>query len=76
MMMPADFPIDKKERAMITCFIEYTIDANKITEFEHYAKLWISLVNKLGGQHMGYFLPSEGANNIPITLQDPVSELS
>jgi len=53
---------------MITCFIEYVIDANKINEFEHYAKLWISLVNKLGGQHMGYFLPSEGANNKALAL--------
>ena len=35
----------------------------KINEFEHYAKLWLSLVNKFEGQHHGYFLHSEGVNN-------------
>lgn len=53
---------------MVTCFIKYIIDPNKIEEFEHYAKLWIPLVNKFGGQHNGYFLPSEGANNIALAL--------
>jgi len=53
---------------MVTCFIRYIIDANKIKEFESYAKLWIPLVNKYGGQHHGYFLPSEGASNIALAL--------
>ncbi len=53
---------------MVTCFINYIIDANKIKEFEHYAKLWIPLVNKFGGQHHGYFLPSEGASNVALAL--------
>ena len=53
---------------MVTCYIKYIIDPNKIAEFEHYAKLWIPLVGKFGGQHHGYFLPSEGANNIALAL--------
>jgi hypothetical protein len=53
---------------MVTCFIRYIIDPNKVVEFEHYAKLWIPLVNQFGGQHNGYFLPSEGANNIALAL--------
>ena len=53
---------------MITCYIKYIIDPYKTEEFEHYAKLWIPLVEKLGGQHHGYFLPSEGANNIALAL--------
>ena len=53
---------------MVTCFIKYVIDPVKIDEFEHYAKLWIPLVNKFGGEHNGYFLPSEGANNIAMAL--------
>lgn len=48
---------------MVTCYLKYVIDPYKLSEFEHYAKLWIPLVNKFGGQHHGYFLPSEGANN-------------
>lgn len=53
---------------MITCYLKYVIDPHKVKEFETYAKLWIPLVNKFGGQHHGYFLPSEGHNNIALAL--------
>ncbi|WP_339489054.1 NIPSNAP family protein [Pseudomonas sp. EL_65y_Pfl2_R95] len=53
---------------MVTCYLRYVIDAYKQTEFEHYAKLWIPLVEKFGGQHHGYFLPGEGANNVALAL--------
>ena len=53
---------------MITCTLRYVIDPYKLAEFEAYAKMWIPLVNRLGGQHHGYFLPSEGANNIALAL--------
>jgi len=50
---------------MVTCYLKYVLDPFKLEAFEHYGKLWIPLVEKFGGQHHGYFLPSEGANNIP-----------
>lgn len=53
---------------MITCSLRYVIDPYKLPEFEHYAKLWIPLVNRLGGTHHGYFLPHEGANDIALAL--------
>ena len=53
---------------MITCYLRYVIDPFKVKEFEIYGKMWISLVEKLGGQHHGYFLPHEGANNIALAL--------
>lgn len=53
---------------MITCYLKYVIDPYLVNEFEEYAKLWIPLVNKLGGTHHGYFLPHEGANNIAYAL--------
>jgi NIPSNAP len=53
---------------MITCHVKYIIDPYKLREFEHYAKLWIPLVESLGGKHHGYFLPSEGANNVALCL--------
>lgn len=49
---------------MVTCFLKYIIDPAKLAEFEHYGKLWITLVERFGGRHHGYLLPSEGANNI------------
>jgi NIPSNAP protein len=53
---------------MITCFIRYVIDPHQVPAFEQYAKMWIPLVNRLGGQHHGYFLPHEGATNIALAL--------
>ena len=53
---------------MFTCYLRYIIDPLKLKEFEHYAKLWIPLVEKFGGKHHGYFLPSEGANNVALAL--------
>ncbi len=53
---------------MITCYVRYLIDPYKLSEFEHYAKLWIPLVNRFGGKHQGYFLPHEGANNVASAL--------
>jgi hypothetical protein len=44
--------------AMITCYLRYIIDPYKLKEFEHYGRLWIPLVQKFGGIHHGYFLPS------------------
>ncbi|MGF1698730.1 NIPSNAP family protein [Photobacterium makurazakiensis] len=53
---------------MITCYVRYVIDPKKVKEFEEYARMWIPLVQKFGGQHNGYYLPSEGANNIALAL--------
>ncbi len=53
---------------MVTCYLRYVIDPYKLKEFEHYGRLWIPLVEKFGGRHHGYFLPSEGANNIALAL--------
>jgi hypothetical protein len=51
---------------VIACHLRYVIDAGKLREFETYARVWIMLVNRFGGQHMGYLLPSEGASNIAL----------
>lgn len=48
---------------MITALITYVIDPSKVDAFEVYGRAWIHLVNRMGGTHHGYFLPSEGANN-------------
>ena len=53
---------------MVTCYLRYVIDPYKVADFEAYARLWIPLVNDMGGQHHGYFLPHEGANNLAYAL--------
>jgi hypothetical protein len=53
---------------LITCYLRYVIDPFKLKEFECYGRLWIPLVEKFGGKHHGYFLPSEGADNIGLAM--------
>ncbi len=52
----------------ITAHITYQIDPTKIDEFEQYGKAWIALVNGFGGNHHGYFLPSEGSSDTAYAL--------
>lgn len=53
---------------MVTCFLRYIIDATKLNEFEAYGRMWIPLVEKFGGKHGGYLLPSEGASNVALAM--------
>jgi hypothetical protein len=62
-----DFPPGGSFR-MITCVVDYVIDPSKIEAFEAFAKRWIDLVNRHGGRHHGYFLPSEGASDRALAL--------
>jgi hypothetical protein len=48
----------------ITCFIRYRIDPFQRTEFQAYAKNWLEIIPKCGGELVGYFLPHEGTNDI------------
>jgi uncharacterized protein (DUF1330 family) len=53
---------------VITCVVHYTIDPKKIDAFEQFARAWMELVNKHGGIHHGYFLPSEGSSDTALAL--------
>ena len=53
---------------MITSYLQYELDPEKIDEFEEYARLWLALLPKFGGEHHGYFLPHESANDLAVAL--------
>jgi len=53
---------------MITCVVDYVIDPTKIAAFEQFAARWLDLVERHGGTHHGYFLPSEGASDRALAL--------
>lgn len=53
---------------MITCVVHYVVDADEIEAFERFGRAWIALVNRSGGTHHGYFLPSEGASDEALAL--------
>jgi NIPSNAP protein len=53
---------------MITCVVEYVIDPGKIEAFKEFGRRWIELVDRHGGTHHGYYLPSEGASDRALAL--------
>ncbi|MER5873716.1 NIPSNAP family protein [Streptomyces sp. NPDC002044] len=53
---------------MITIHLKYEIDVEKLADFEEYGRRWVGLVNRFGGTHHGYFLPSEGDSDIAYAL--------
>ena len=52
----------------ITIFIRYQIDPFKRAMFEQYAKRWLTIIPKAGGDLIGYWMPHEGTNNIAFAL--------
>jgi len=50
---------------MFSCFIRYSVEPDKIAEFEEYARAWIELVNRYGGTHHGYFAPPRAEDEVP-----------
>jgi hypothetical protein len=53
---------------MVTIHLRYIIDPYKLAAFEEYGRRWITLVNRFGGTHLGYFMPSEGTSNVAYAL--------
>ena len=52
----------------VTVFIRYQIDPFKRALFEEYSKRWLSIIPRMGGDLLGYWMPHEGTNNIAYGL--------
>ena len=52
----------------ITVFIRYQLDPYKRNGFEDYARRWLDIIPKCGGEVVGYWMPHEGTNNIAFGL--------
>jgi hypothetical protein len=52
----------------ITVFIRYQLDPFKRAMFEEYARRWLTIIPKCGGDCLGYWMPHEGTNNIAFAL--------
>ena len=48
----------------ITCFIRYEIDPFQREAFRAYAREWLRIIPRCGGDLRGYYLPYEGTNDI------------
>jgi NIPSNAP len=57
----------------VTVFIRYQLDPYRRSMFEDYARRWLSIIPKCGGDLIGYWMPHEGTNNIAFALISFVS---
>jgi hypothetical protein len=46
---------------MITCFIRYDLDPNRLDLFDEYARRWGQAIPECGAELIGYFAPHEGS---------------
>jgi hypothetical protein len=53
---------------MITCYLRYQLDPDKLADFEAYGAMWLELLPRFGGIHHGYFLPSEGESDVALAM--------
>jgi hypothetical protein len=52
----------------VTVFIRYQLDPFRRDAFEAYARRWLAIIPKCGGDPVGYWMPHEGTNNIAFAL--------
>jgi len=52
----------------VTCQIRYTLNLDKLSAFEAYARTWISLIERYGGIHHGYFIPRAAPNGVGMSF--------
>ena len=52
----------------ITVFIRYQLDPYKRDGFEEYARRWLKIIPRCGGDLVGYWMPHEGTDNIAFAL--------
>ncbi len=52
----------------ITVFIRYQLDSYKRDGFENYARNWLKIIPKCGGNLVGYWMPHEGTDTIAYGL--------
>jgi hypothetical protein len=57
-------PQNRSEPVTVACFIRYQIDPFQLDAFRRYATAWGAIIPRCGGYLVGYFLPSEGTNDI------------
>lgn len=59
-----------EKRQKVTCQIRYTLDLAKLSAFETYARTWISLIERYGGIHHGYFIPRAAPDGVGVSFPE------
>jgi hypothetical protein len=58
---------------MITCYLRYKVNPDKLADFEAYGAMWLELMPRFGGIHHGYFPPSEGESDADPDVQKAIA---
>lgn len=63
---------------MVTCYVRYELNMEALEAFAEYGRLWMRIINGIGGVHHGYFLPNtdpqaqdHGRLSFPIGTEGP-----
>jgi hypothetical protein len=59
-----DLLAERSAPVTLTCIIRYQIDPFQRDAFKKYAENWGRIIPRCGGHLVGYFLPSEGTNDV------------
>jgi len=52
----------------VTVFIRYQIDPHRPEAFEDYARGWLEIIPRCGGDLVGYWMPHEGTSDVAFGL--------
>ena len=52
----------------LTVFIRYQIDPDRPEMFEDYARRWLGIIPRCGGELVGYWMPHEGTSDVAYGL--------
>jgi hypothetical protein len=61
-------PTEQVDQDDHSVFIRYQLDPHKRDDFEKYARNWLKIIPKCGGDLVGYWMPHEGTNTIAYGL--------
>lgn len=51
------YSVSMPKKEELVCEIRYKLDMTKLSEFEAYARAWMTLIKRHGGTHHGYYMP-------------------
>lgn len=54
--------------AKVICEVRYYIDQDSFEEFSRYAQTWITLIERHGGNHQGYFVSCQGPKGATVSF--------
>lgn len=60
----SDLSAKRRIPLTLTCIIRYQVDPFQRDGFKKYAENWGRIIPRCGGHLVGYFLPSEGTNDV------------